>query len=161
MRESNSSSQKIFVGNIPAGIYSSVSFLIGVDSIRNVSGAQSGALDPANGMFWDWNTGYIMLKFEGHSPSSTAMAKQLLFHVGGFSGNSNTIRKIILNFPSPVTIDNNSFQLHIQVNAARPFGLPNPIDFSVLNTVHMPGANAVKIADNYANMFSLISVTAK
>lgn len=161
VRESNSNSQKFTIQNVPAGTYASVSFLIGVDSIRNISGAQSGALDPANGMFWDWNTGYIMLKFEGLSPSSSATAQQLIFHIGGFSGSSNTIRKITLVFPSPVTIDNNTFQLHIQANAARPFGLPNPVDFSLLNTVHMPGANAVKIAENYANMFSLKSVTAK
>lgn len=161
IRESSSSSQKFTVQNVPAGTYSSLSFFIGVDSIRNMSGAQSGALDPVNGMFWDWNTGYIMLKFEGLSPSSGAAAHQLLFHIGGFSGSANTVRKITLNFPSPVTIDNNSFQLNIQANAARPFGLPNPIDFSQLNSVLTPGANAVKIADNYANMFLLKSVTAK
>ena len=33
--------------------YNRIAFTIGVDSIRNVSGAQTGALDPANGMFLD------------------------------------------------------------------------------------------------------------
>ncbi|MEP6727577.1 MAG: MbnP family protein, partial [Bacteroidota bacterium] len=35
----------------------SISFIIGVDSIRNISGVQTGSLDPANGMFWTWNSG--------------------------------------------------------------------------------------------------------
>jgi hypothetical protein len=45
-------------------LYNRLSFVIGVDSARNVSGAQTGALDPANGMFWTWNTGYIMAKWK-------------------------------------------------------------------------------------------------
>jgi hypothetical protein len=34
-----------------------IKFLLGVDSLKNVSGIQTGALDPAKGMFWTWNTG--------------------------------------------------------------------------------------------------------
>lgn len=34
------------------GKYDQVAFTIGVDSIRNISGAQTGALDPGKGMFW-------------------------------------------------------------------------------------------------------------
>jgi len=49
-----------------------VSFIIGVDSLYNVSGAQTGALDPVHGMFWTWNTGYIMAKLEGESSVSLA-----------------------------------------------------------------------------------------
>ena len=53
---------------MPAGNYNSLSFLLGVDSMHNVSGAQTGALDPANDMFWTWNSGYVMAKMEGASP---------------------------------------------------------------------------------------------
>jgi hypothetical protein len=59
-------------------------FMIGVDSARNNSGAQTGALDPTNGMFWSWSTGYIMAKFEGTSAQSPAAANALKFHIGGF-----------------------------------------------------------------------------
>ena len=38
------------VVKVPVGEYDGMRFLIGVDSIRNVSGAQTGALDPAQGM---------------------------------------------------------------------------------------------------------------
>src|SRR4051812_41651804 len=30
----------------------SIEFLLGVDSVKNVSGVQTGSLDPVNGMFW-------------------------------------------------------------------------------------------------------------
>ncbi len=33
--------------SIPSGIYSSIEFILGVDSLHNVSGAQNGALDGA------------------------------------------------------------------------------------------------------------------
>jgi hypothetical protein len=59
----------------PQGNYKAMQVLIGVDSARNVSGIQSGALDPANGMFWSWNTGYIFAKLEGKSVVSAALCK--------------------------------------------------------------------------------------
>ena len=44
---------------------SAIQFLLGVDSLRNVTGVQTGALDPAMDMYWTWNTGYVMAKLEG------------------------------------------------------------------------------------------------
>ncbi|MBS4042364.1 MAG: hypothetical protein KGZ59_00925, partial [Chitinophagaceae bacterium] len=45
-------------------------FDIGVDSILNTTGIQTGILDPALGMFWTWRTGYIMAKLHGVSPQA-------------------------------------------------------------------------------------------
>src|SRR5262249_39442029 len=42
------------INRLPEGTYNRVEFLIGVDSLRNVSGAQKGALDPKHEMFWTW-----------------------------------------------------------------------------------------------------------
>ncbi len=64
--ESDSASQIIHL-SIPEGKYLSLSLLLGVDSLHNVSGAQTDALDPANDMFWTWNSGYVMAKMEGNS----------------------------------------------------------------------------------------------
>ena len=53
-------------------IYSDIDVLkfnIGVDETLNTSGANSGDLDPINGMFWSWQSGYINFKIEGKSPS--------------------------------------------------------------------------------------------
>jgi hypothetical protein len=60
--EETAASKTISINNVPFGSYTGISFMIGVDSTRNVSGSQTGALDPALGMFWTWNSGYIMAK---------------------------------------------------------------------------------------------------
>lgn len=141
---------------VPGGKYSSVTFTIGVDSLRNVSGAQTGALDPALGNFWSWNTGYIMLKFEGNSSSAPTTGGQLVFHAGGFSGANNVLRTITLPMPEAVTVDKVSTpHIHFTADVLKLFKSPNVIDFATLNTIHMPGANAKKLADNYANMFTI------
>ena len=61
----------ITIDNVPNGTYTEMKYVLGVDSARNNSGAQTGVLSVANGMFWSWNTGYIFLKAEGESPSFT------------------------------------------------------------------------------------------
>ncbi len=160
LEHSNPASTLINLANVPTGSYKSVSFQLGVDSALNVSGAKPGDLDPINGMFWSWNSGYIMLKFEGSSPVSTASNKGLVFHVGGFSGVNKVQRTITINLGSTTANVNNSTpKIKVSADAMDLFVAPNAISFATLNTVHMPGTNAKLIADNYANMFSLISVT--
>jgi len=70
--------------NVPAGEYTGVEIMFGVDSLKSVSGAQTGALSPAEGMFWSWNSGYIMIKAEGKAP--TSITGDFVFHLGGFKG---------------------------------------------------------------------------
>lgn len=148
---------EITLPNVPFGDYNGISFMIGVDSARNVSGAQTGALDPANGMFWSWSSGYIMMKFEGNSPQSTAASNALLFHVGGFSGTNNTLKTVSPSFGVDVASVSSSVtpEIHFKADILELFTAPTTIDFSTLNTIHMPGANAKTIADNYADMFTV------
>lgn len=138
---------------IPAGDYTSISFTIGVDKARNLAGAQTGALDPALGMFWTWNSGYIFVKLEGTSPQSTAANKSLTFHIGGIVDPNNTIRTFSTNFsaanPLRIRADKKP-QLHFKVNAAALFTGKQNISFATLNFT-MGGANSVIVADNYAN----------
>src|ERR1043166_4097493 len=49
------------LNNVHSSTYKSIKSMLGVDSARNKSGAQTGGLDPAgeaNDMFWTWNSGY-------------------------------------------------------------------------------------------------------
>lgn len=138
---------------IPTGDYTSISFTIGVDKARNLAGAQTGALDPALGMFWTWNSGYIFVKLEGTSPQSTAANKSLTFHIGGIVDPNNTIRTFSTNFSSanPLRIRaDKKPQLHFKVNAAALFTGKQNISFANLNFT-MGGTNSAIIADNYAN----------
>lgn len=146
---------------VPLGNYDHVSFMIGVDSVHNVSGAQTGALDPANGMFWSWSSGYIMAKFEGTSPQSTAAGNIVLFHCGGFSGVNNVLKTVSPTFPVGALAMVSATvtpEIHFSVDLAEWFKNPSNISFSTLNTIHMPGASAKTIADNYADMFSIAHI---
>lgn len=64
--DANISSTKTFtIDNVPPGNYKNMTVLLGVDSVRNHSGLQEGALDPAFSMFWTWSTGYIFYRING------------------------------------------------------------------------------------------------
>lgn len=159
VKANESGSLQFTLPNVPAKSYSSITFMIGVDSTRNVSGAQTGALDPTNGHFWSWNSGYIMAKFEGTSPQSGAVGKMLMFHVGGFTGVNSTLKTVTLPLITNATVSSSKTpQVLLKADLAEWFA-PNAVSFSSMHTIHMPGANAKKIADNYANMFSVIQVT--
>lgn len=155
LQQSVSSSMNITLSNVPAGVYNSISYTIGVDSLRNVSGAQTGALDPANNMFWSWLSGYIMLKLEGVSPKSKSTGNELAFHIGGFSGANSVLKTITLNFPNSITVNGDINHVHLNADALKLFGTTNVIDFAVNSSVTMPGVMAKKISDNYQNMFSI------
>ena len=148
------------INGIPEGNYKEITFLLGVDSSSNVSGAQAGDLDPAKGMFWDWNSGYIMSRLEGYSPASTAIGKKIIFHVGGFIRPNISMRTITVSFNGNTANINtsNTPTLHIKTDVSEWFKTPNIINFSVINTVMMPGANSNDIADNYTDAFTFMSI---
>ena len=58
-----------------------VRLTLGVDSVTNAAGVHCCALDPANGMYWSWQSGYIQFKLEGKEKEGAA----LNLHLGGFS----------------------------------------------------------------------------
>lgn len=155
--QSIASSQSFNI-NIGVNNYTTLSFLLGVDSTRNVSGAQTGALDPLNDMFWTWNSGYIMAKMEGNSPVSTQPLNKVEYHIGGFSGPNNVLKKITLTMPAGKTLDireGKTSEIKISADFARWWQNPNTITIATLPVCTTPGAQAKQIADNYANMFTL------
>ncbi|MFY9310927.1 MAG: MbnP family protein [Bacteroidia bacterium] len=141
---------------VPVGTYTGIEFMIGVDSLRNVSGAQTGALDPSNGMFWSWSTGYIMSKVEG----STVGGTELEFHIGGFKGGNKVLKTVSPSFNAATAIVSETAVPHINISAdlAEWFKTPTNIDFTVTHGVSIPGANAKMLADNYADMFSVMGI---
>ena len=70
-----------FSVNTNSNYASYVRLTLGVDSITNAAGIHCCALDPANGMYWSWQSGYIQFKLEGKEKNGTA----LNLHLGGFS----------------------------------------------------------------------------
>ena len=144
--------------SIPSGFYSSVEFILGVDSIHNVSGAQTGALDVVNAMFWTWNSGYIFMKLEGNSSFSNSPGHFFEYHIGGFKEPYNAIRKIKLTFDQPVEISkHNLTDILINVNVLEILQHPNSIDFSKNSSIVEPFQNKI-VSDNYEDIFSIINI---
>jgi hypothetical protein len=139
--------------------YQVLNFMIGVDSLRNVSGAQTGALDPLNDMFWTWSTGYIMAKLEGTSPASTQVNNKLQFHIGGFSGANNAIKIVSLLMPANNLLDvreGKTSEIFIEADIDKWFS--TNVNFSTEAAIMTPGVLSNKIADNYKNMFTITQV---
>lgn len=154
--EDSAASKRLSFKQLPEGTYHTLSFMIGVDSIMNFSGAQNGALDPVYGMFWTWNSGYIMAKLEGTSPSSGKPGHMLQFHIGGYRAPHITQRMVTLKFPHPLVIKKTKTAgIHLVADAATWFGPPFTISFREYAGFMSPGTVADRIADNYQHMFSV------
>ena len=154
--ESKAASQVINF-NVPEGDYNSIQFLLGVDSLHNVSGAQTDDLDPANDMFWTWNTGYVMVKMEGNSPASTLVNNKYEFHIGGFSGPFNVLKNVHLNFPEKKMhfIAGKTYEIFITADINTWWQHPHDIKIAEHANITSPGQIAKNISDNYVNMFHI------
>ncbi len=156
------STKEFTITNIPAGSYTKISFLIGVDSIRNISGAQTGQLDPMNGMFWDWNQGYVMARLEGFSPQISPYPNNLGYHIAGFKSIYNAVKSVTLQLPKTIQVGtNNKPVLTLQSDISEWFKTPNLIDITQLSTVTSISSGSATLAENYADMFSVYDVQTK
>ena len=150
--EADAASKQFQIGPLPAGSYSGIEFLVGVDAARNGAGAQTGTLDPARGLFWTWNTGYIFFQFEGHSPQSSDAGHALTWHTGGGGAPA---RSVFLQFQSPLQITaENSAELHLHADLARLFDGAHVLRPATLPTAMEPAA-AAEVADNSAGLFRI------
>lgn len=127
-------------------------FDIGVDSIHNTTGIQTGILDPALGMFWTWRTGYIMAKLHGVSPQAKTAGNRFSYEVGGFQSPYNSVRTIVLELP---TLHPKSQSITIKTNLAKWFSGKHIIQIGTTPNCHNAGKLAMQLADNYASMFSI------
>ncbi|HTN16667.1 MAG TPA: MbnP family protein [Chitinophagaceae bacterium] len=155
----NGPSMQTGIDNIPAAKYTAIELLIGVDSLRNVSGVQLGALDPAHGMFWSWSTGYIMAKLEGSSPQSTALGKTISYHIAGFKGEYNVLQTIRIELPQQADIrEKVSCTISLQTDVNTWFAAPNFPGFPTLPSIGSEGQDAFKVSQNYRKMITATQV---
>lgn len=155
--QAKADSQHLDLKDVPAGDYTSLSFVVGVDSARTRAGAFSGALDANNAMWWDWSKEFINVKLEGTSPQSPS--RGLVFHIAGYQhSTTNTIRTVSLPFPTATKLlvrPDHTPEIHLHVDVLGMFGAPNPVRFAtVYNTTG--GVQSARVADNLAaGMFSV------
>ena len=154
-------SQSFIIKAIP-GNYNSITFMLGVDSLHNVSGAQSGALDPLNDMFWTWNSGYVMAKLEGISPFSKLQNNIFEYHIGGFKGLNKVVKNITLNFPLNKKLLVQKAGIHeilIQADINEWWKGGLDLKIAVNPSITSPGYIAKMISENYTKMFVVKKVS--
>ncbi len=144
--------------NIPSGNYYGLSFLIGVDSARSVSGAQTGALDPSLGMFWDRTNGYIAVKFEGTSPTSPLPGNVFTYSVGGFKEPYNVLQRRHFKFGNVAVSPKQKTVINLSADLRAWFTNPNTMSIAAHPSVTGPGADSKKYSENYFKMFDFVSV---
>jgi hypothetical protein len=146
--EADLESQEVVLQDIPAGNYTEVTFTIGVDAGQVDEGAQTGALDPAHGLFWSWNSGYIFCLLEGESPASTETANIFQYHVGGYKEDAanamlvNNVKTITLSFgdTAPVRAEHRP-EVHLMFDVNKFLNGPGEaITFGAKASRHMPKA---------------------
>lgn len=134
----DSVSLQLVLAGAPQKPVKSVHFLLGTDSLTNVSGILDGALDPIRGMYWAWNTGYINAKLEGEYAGTP-----FEFHVGGYLSPFGTSRQISVSPEAGHPIRIALFPDHLIREA-----------FSrEIHLLLIPGENAAWLADRFYLLF--------
>ena len=113
-------------------------YSIGLDSVSNTSGALSGALDPLNGMFWTWQSGYIHLKLEGTFFKTGRPKTALEFHLGGYRWPNATLidKQVDIKYESIIVdIQLSDFLKHLNKGLSTKIMSPGPLAKQVFNTI--------------------------
>lgn len=149
--------------SVPEGEYKTISFVLGVDSLRNTMDVsqRTGVLDvsaAATDMYWSWNSGYIFFKMDGTSPSITSMGGVFQYHVGGFGGYSspttNNLKTYTIDLTSrgtPKVKSGKETNIHLMVDILKVVNGSTNLDFATTSMVHSAAAGA-QVANNYINM---------
>lgn len=114
-------------------------FNVGIDSITNVSGAQTGDLDPMKGMYWTWQSGYINVKLEG-----IYKGNEFEYHLGGYAGQQLSLQ----HFKARAT----AHELSVQIDLA---DFLSKFDQTNLKHIMSPGKNAVMLSGMLIQSFKV------
>ena len=167
VKESDGASQFCKV-KVPEGDYQTLTFTLGVDSLRNTMDItkRTGVLDPTggmdDGMYWGWNSGYIFFKMEGTSeqaPIDPTGVRKFRFHIGGFGGYSaptfNNIKTVTVDLSAAgiarVRAGRES-NVHFLVDVMKMFNGKTNISIAA-NPQVMFSNYSVNVANNFSNMF--------
>jgi hypothetical protein len=123
--------------------FDSIRFYLGLDSICSVSGALSGDLDPTNGMYWTWQSGYINFKIEGKSKVCNTRNNAFQFHIGGYAFPNKALQTIQL----PI---NDGNEIIIKFDLVKLF---QQIDLKSKNLIMSPSIEAIEFSKKLSQCF--------
>jgi hypothetical protein len=168
VKEEDAAAKRLSLYNIPQGDYTSVTFTIGVDSLRSTMDVskRGGVLDVGGAgadMYWRWNSGYIFFKMEGTSPQAPADPagnRNFYFHIGGFGGySSKTInnlrtKTLVMSNGDKATVRGNiTPEIHVLTDVLKVMNGNTKVSLAA-NAVTMFNDFSAKIAANYTDAFS-------
>ena len=124
--------KNLSLGKLPSDIkFDKIQMELGIDSVTNCQGALSNDLDPINGMYWTWQSGYINTKIEGLSP--WADKGEFTYHLGGYQKGQYAMQTIEIN------TQENKISLDLE-------SVINPKQLSSQNNLMTPGHAAIKLS---------------
>ncbi len=127
--------------DFPVAEYQSLRFHFGLDSSYHVSESVDGPLNPMNGMYWAWNSGYIQFKCTGTSSSIPLTDKTFEYHLGGYRQPFETLEYI------QIPIKGNTLILDI-----KPF-FEKTVDLPLIQRVMIPGNMAQSYCQELSKSF--------
>ncbi len=136
--------------------FTQLSFELGVDSVTNENGVKGGDLDPINGMYWAWQSGYINFKLDGdfasNNPNGTLDTNLIDFeyHLGGFLAPNNAIQNV--NFKMKEKQSKNANSINLDLN------LDNFFNFVINNQIYKimsPSNNTVNLSKILSESFGV------
>lgn len=115
-------------------------FNLGIDSLTNVDGARGGALDPINGLYWSWQSGYINVKIEGTSTACPTRNNRFQYHLGGYQAPNNSLQEVAIKVPTAAVI-------RVEIKLEEYF---EQINLGEVNQIMSPSPKAVALANLFA-----------
>ena len=178
VNQDSAKTKSIELDSIPTGNYTTVEFLLGVDSLKSRAplSQRTGVLDPTggmtNGMYWSWNSGYIFFKMEGTSPkapiSQFTNERSFFYHIGfyGYKGADadfpdaqalNNLKTIPLSKEGAV-LDvriGKTSEAHVMLDLAKVWKSSSYTINVATDPDLMFDARSLKVSQNYSQAFSL------
>lgn len=131
--------------NDDPGRFDMIKFHLGIDSLTSVSGGFGDDLDPVNGMYWAWQSGYINFKLEGKTNVCPARDNIFQFHIGGYQYPYNTLQTITLDVH-----DKQDIIIEFDVGS-----FLSKIDLGEIFEVMSPNKKAMQLAGLIAGSFKI------
>jgi len=150
-----------FVGNVPAGNYSSLRFTVGLDSVTNLKVPAS--IDTAlnNSSMWFGSTaqpqGYVFVNFQGTIDTTTNASATNLIPFKYLIGTNSNRRQVMMPTQNITITSNQTQYIHILIDYNKLFNgvqLNSMNNLQVMNPSDNTGGLATKIANNIPLMFS-------
>ncbi|NNC95808.1 MAG: hypothetical protein HKN92_09625 [Chitinophagales bacterium] len=153
--EDNSTLSFIPTEAIEGGNYSSISFTMGLSSMKNVNGTFPNP--PENAMEWPipMGGGYHYMKLEGKFDSS-GIVRNYQAHTGPSMGNSYFINVDLDN--SSFTTTGSDVTVNIEMDVNKWWDIPNTIHLNTVTGIMGDQTMQQKLKENGSDVFSIISI---